>query len=444
MRKRNAFAGTGQVFRFTMAQLLKSKANLRSLIFMLILALVSIPLISLLRGNANRSSDTTLYIENRTAVSLNGFASFMEERGFGGITITEGTAPEKLKNACALRLNAGEGGQLAVSILSRSGSGFSSDDDLYASCLASYAYIQQLKDSGLSDEEIRLLTSQPSHWSSTFSDYKDEVSPSSSPEEPGQEGGEEHEDEGFNQNRYTVQLGFSVILMMICIFSISFVIRAVVEEKSSKLVDLLLVSVNPGALLFGKVLAALLYALLYYVALIGGMVLSTKVCSLFMDLSATTNYLTNILNLKLSPDVLIILIVTSLLGFLAFGILAGLCGAGCSSIEESSNAMSLCMLLIMVGYMVSIMATAGGMTSSRTANIFCIVPVLSMFCSPTLYMFGAVTFWPVLIGWAVQLLFIFLLLLLAGRVYSGLIIYKGKRLGFMQILRMGLGKGAVS
>ena len=35
-----------------------------------------------------------------------------------------------------------------------------------------------------------------------------------------------------------------------------------------------------------------------------------------------------------------------------------------------------------------------------------------------------------------------LLILLAGRVYSSLIIYKGKRLGFGQILRLAAGKEA--
>ena len=438
--KRNTFAGTGKVFRFTLVQLLKSKANIRSMIIMLILALASIPLLSLIRGNAGgTSSVSTIYIDNQSSVSLAGLPKYLEESGYGTVDVKEGEMPEKAKDAAAFRIAPGEDGRLNV----ETAAGSSTGDLGTVSLIASYVYRQQLLAAGFTEEQIDTLTSSPDYWADTRIGYTQKYEPA--PGGDGELSPVSDEDFSFDQGRYNVQLGFSVLLMMVCILSVSFVIRSVVEEKASKLVDLLMVSVEPGALLLGKVLASLVYALLYYVILLGGAALSRTVTGLFMDISGTNDFLANTLRLDLAPDKLAVLLITSFLGFLAFGILAGLSGAGCASIEESSGAMSLCMFLIMGGYMVSIFATAlGSAAGGGIAKAFCIIPVLSMFSAPTMYMYGSVGIVPIVIGWAVQLVFIFLLLLLAARVYANLIIYKGKRLGFGRILQMGLGKGARS
>ena len=434
--KRNAFAGTGKVFHFTFRQLLKSKANRRSLLVMLLIALISVPALSLIRGGSNGGGSDTFLIDNQTTLSLSGLAGRLEEEGVG--TMQEASAD--LRDKADLRITDSPDGLIVTQL---TGSAYGSVS-YAAQITAQFLKEQQLLAAGLSEAAVNVLAYYPDTYIMTDEEYAefsrekaDDPSGSSISDDPA---GPAEEDEGFDQGSYMVQLGLSVLLMMVSILSVSFVIRAVVEEKQSKLVDLLLVSVEPGALLLGKVLASLLYALLYYVVLIGGALISRTVSGLFMDTSGTENYLTNVLKLDLGPDVLAVLLITSLLGFLAFGILGGICGAGCSSIEDSGGAMSLCMLLIMAGYMVSIFATAGGLTHGNAAKAFSIIPVISMFSAPTLYMYGKVGFGPVAIGWAVQLFFILLLTLLAAKVYSGLIIYKGKRLSLGNILRMARGK----
>ena len=51
-------SGTGQVYRFTLSQLLKSRANRVTLIIMMLLAAVSMPLTALLGGETPETSDT--------------------------------------------------------------------------------------------------------------------------------------------------------------------------------------------------------------------------------------------------------------------------------------------------------------------------------------------------------------------------------------------------
>ena len=69
---------------------------------------------------------------------------------------------------------------------------------------------------------------------------------------------------------FWVQYGYAIVVMMLCMMSTAFLLRAVVEEKESKLVELLMVSVSPLALLGGKILAVMLYvaALLLLVLLV--------------------------------------------------------------------------------------------------------------------------------------------------------------------------------
>ena len=67
-------SGTGQVYRFTLSQLLKSNANRITLLLMVLLAAVSMPLTALLGGETPETSDTaglaSVRVDNRTDLVL--------------------------------------------------------------------------------------------------------------------------------------------------------------------------------------------------------------------------------------------------------------------------------------------------------------------------------------------------------------------------------------
>ena len=432
--KFETFAGTGKVFRFTLAQLLKSKANIRALVIILLMGLFSAPLLSLIKGSGSGESEpSAVYVDNQSGLSLDGLQAYLKDAGLGEIEIKSGL-PEKPENEAALRLTKGSDG-ITAEIVGNSGKSYWA-----AELTAAYLQRRILLDAGFTPEQADRLVPAGSDMI-----LASELDKAPSPARPTPEGTDPEEtetDEDGLSGAYTVQLGFSVLLIMVSMISVNFVIRSVVEEKTSKLVDLLLVSVKPGALLLGKVLAALVYSLLYFACLLGGALLSRTIFGLFMDMSGVDSYLGGILKLNLSPDVLLVLLVTSVIGLLLFGILSGLSGAGCSSVEESGGAMSLCLFLIMAGYMVSLMTMAIRVPEGGLAKTLSIVPVISMFASPTLYMYGSVDILTVVLGWLVHLVLVALLLLIAAKVYSSLIIYKGKRLSFGRIIRLALGKEA--
>lgn len=140
--------------------------------------------------------------------------------------------------------------------------------------------------------------------------------------------------------------------------------RAVVEEKASKLVEMLMVSVQPLALLVGKILAAMVYIFGFFVLLLAGIGISWVVSSQFMDVSAISETMAasgfSMDLLQLSPATLVIVLLSLLLGYLTFSILAGLSGTGCSTMEDVQGASTLSTMLIFVGYFAAVIAGSIG------------------------------------------------------------------------------------
>ena len=108
--KFETFSGTGKVFRFTLAQLLKSKANIRALVIVLLMGLCSAPLLSLIRGGGSgKSEPSAVYVDNQSGLSLEGLEAYLKDAGLGDVTVKIGL-PEKPEKEAALRLAKGQNG----------------------------------------------------------------------------------------------------------------------------------------------------------------------------------------------------------------------------------------------------------------------------------------------------------------------------------------------
>lgn len=153
---------------------------------------------------------------------------------------------------------------------------------------------------------------------------------------------------------YWTQMIYSILMLMVSIFSVSYIVRAVVEEKSSKLVETLLVSIRPLALILGKILAVMACVFGGFAALALGVLLSFAGTSLLwpqLSIAGISGFFSGI---SLGWDTVPVLVVSLALGHLTFALVAGLSGAGCSSTQELDGAMSFSVLLIMAGYLAGI------------------------------------------------------------------------------------------
>lgn len=404
-------SGTGQVYRFTLSQLLKSRANRVTLIIMVLLAAVSMPLTALLGGETPETSDTaglaSVRVDNRTDLVLDFSGdAYWADTDFSAdagepdavVTITGDETGYQVAVVGSETADAGELSQLAET----------ARQAVRDACLQA---------AGLSSRQLEALTAST--------------------------GEEDSHEEGF-----WVQYGYSILAMMVCLMSASYVIRAVVEEKDSRLVELLLVSVKPMALLTGKILAVMAFTFGWLLAMLAGLGVSCGLTAGLMGPGVLQKQLSGLLAAlpQATPDVwylvslLAVLLVSLALGYLTMSIIGGVAGACCSGMEEAGEATGPVMLLTMAGYLAS--CVVGAVPSGPVAVFFTLCPVVSIFCAPVQFAGGNVSIWLVLLSWLIQAAVIWGLLTLASRVYAGLIVHRGSRVKLREMMSMAKG-GAV-
>lgn len=404
-------SGTGQVYRFTLSQLLKSRANRVTLIIMVLLAAVSMPLTALLGGETPETSDTaglaSVRVDNRTdlAMDFSGDAYWAD---------TDFSADAGEPDAVVTVTGDETGYQVAVN-------GSETADAGELSQLAETAR-QAVRDAclraaGLSSRQLEALTAST--------------------------GEEDSHEEGF-----WVQYGYSILAMILCLMSASYVIRAVVEEKDSRLVELLLVSVKPMALLAGKILAVMAFTFGWLLAMLAGLGVSCGLTAGLMGPGVLQKQLSGLLaavprvqeDLWQAAGVLLVLLVSLGLGYLTMSLIGGVAGACCSGMEEAGEATGPVMLLTMAGYLAS--CVVGAVPSGPVAVFSILCPIVSIFCAPVQFAGGNVSIWLVLASWVIQAAVIWGLLTLASRVYAGLIVHRGSRVKLRELMSMAKG-GAV-
>ena len=404
-------SGTGQVYRFTLSQLLKSRANRVTLIIMVLLAAVSMPLTALLGGETPETSDTaglaSVRVDNRTDLVL-------DFSGDAYWADTDFSADAGEPDAVVTITGDETGYQVAVN-------GSETADAGELSQLAETAR-QAVRDAclraaGLSSRQLEALTAST--------------------------GEEDSHEDGF-----WVQYGYSILAMILCLMSASYVIRAVVEEKDSRLVELLLVSVKPMALLAGKILAVMAFTFGWLLAMLAGLGVSCGLTAGLMGPGVLQKQLSGLLaavprvqeDLWQAAGVLLVLLVSLGLGYLTMSLIGGVAGACCSGMEEAGEATGPVMLLTMAGYLAS--CVVGAVPSGPVAVFSTLCPVVSIFCAPVQFAGGNVSIWLVLASWAIQAAMIWGLLTLASRVYAGLIVHRGSRVKLRELMSMAKG-GAV-
>lgn len=404
-------SGTGQVYRFTLSQLLKSRANRVTLIIMVLLAAVSMPLTALLGGETPETSDTagltSVRVDNRTDLVLDFSGdAYWADTDFSAdagepdavVTVTGDETGYQVAVVGSESAHAGELSQLAET----------ARQAVRDACLQA---------AGLSSRQLEALTAST--------------------------GEEDSHEDGF-----WVQYGYSILAMILCLMSASYVIRAVVEEKDSRLVELLLVSVKPMALLAGKILAVMAFTFGWLLAMLAGFGVSCGLTAGLMGSGVLQKQLSGLLaavprvqeDLWQAAGVLLVLLVSLGLGYLTMSLIGGVAGACCSGMEDAGEATGPVMLLTMAGYLAS--CVVGAVPSGPVAVFSTLCPIVSIFCAPVQFAGGNVSFWLVLASWAIQAAVIWGLLTLASRVYAGLIVHRGSRVKLRELMSMAKG-GAV-
>lgn len=234
---------------------------------------------------------------------------------------------------------------------------------------------------------------------------------------------------------------FGLMMYFMLIFYGQSVSKSVSGEKTSKLVETLLVSVRPEALIAGKVLAVAIQGLLQFViwiaaifaGLYGGNAIAASLHPGYSNpvISVIDLIKDNIGQSALSLPAVLLAIVFFFVGFLFYSVLAALAGSMVSKPEDAASTQALLQMPIVISfllcYIMPIAGHGGFMTYARY------IPFTAPFSVPVDVMTGVVSLPEGLLMLAVMLLFTLLFIGISARIFKGLILYNGQKINFKTI-----------
>ena len=248
--------------------------------------------------------------------------------------------------------------------------------------------------------------------------------------------------------------------------------QSVATEKTSRVMELLLTSVRPLAVIVGKVVAMLFVCLAQFLAigfvtglaflisapfgfipdliasgeaLISQGMAQTGAAAATIDFGTVVNEITAQIGSSLPGlDIfsIILVIIVFVLGFLFFALLAGLCGASVSRAEDLATAIQPLTMVSMIGFLISYMpsiiaveSTLEGGGPDAITIVARYLPISSPFSLPAGILLGQMSMLEACISVLVLAVFVVLTALLVSKIYHHIVLYSGNPLKFNQLIK---------
>lgn len=263
---------------------------------------------------------------------------------------------------------------------------------------------------------------------------------------------------------YFIPIVVSLILFIMIFAYGQTVAQAIATEKTSRVMELLLTSVRPLAVVIGKVLAMGVVSLGQFVLLgivgsttfiatapfgIGGEVINImqnaelQVGENAEIVEAINNTIGNF-----NAFHLLLILVIFILGFLFFSLLAALVGASISRMEDLQQAMQPYSLIGVLGFYLAyfpiifnVESIDTGAATSNPIQIFSYYfPVSSPFSLPSALLLGTLSIPQSIIAVLILAAFVVLIAIVVSKVYEAIILHNGNRIKLGDIIKMALRK----
>ncbi len=227
-------------------------------------------------------------------------------------------------------------------------------------------------------------------------------------------------------------LNIMVLYFMILIYGQG-VSNSVIMEKNSKLMDTFLVYVPTDAMIFGKVIAIALSAILqltvWVLSLAGGFGLGASLAHHFFP-TASFGLLTFLDSLSLFGEAfslpgIFLGLLAMIAGFFLYCAIASIGGSLASKQEDLASTQSLFTLILVAGFLLSMF---GGFMEGTVDIWMLLLPVTAVFLTPAHLMLGTVSIGMGVLSVVILLLSAGLLMWVAGKIYHMTAFYRGKPL----------------
>lgn len=213
--------------------------------------------------------------------------------------------------------------------------------------------------------------------------------------------------------------GIFVLLFAVILFAANVGSR-VTEEKSSRVVELILASVRPMDFLTGKILGNVLFGLLCTVLILVAAGIGLQISGL-LD------------GLDFDWTILPLLAVSFVLGLVFFGSLYAAAGAMVQRTEDLQSTQGPIMILILATMYVPMFGW--NHTGATWMQIMGWIPPISTMTAPLMYAAGEMSLWEVLASFGIMVVVTILAIWLVARIYRAAILNNGQKLSWVKALR---------
>lgn len=232
---------------------------------------------------------------------------------------------------------------------------------------------------------------------------------------------------------YVMGLVLYVVMLM---YGIQ-VMSSVVEEKTSRIAEVLMSSLTPFQMMLGKVLGVGAAALLQ-LAIWGATatLVTTYRSQLGKLFGASPEALASMSAMKLPsvrPDLLVVFLIYFVLGFLLFAAMYAAVAAMCNSQQEAQQAVVPVSMTMVVGYVT--MFSMLNDPSGSLATTLSLIPLLAPFVVPVRYSLAPIPLPELLLSIALTCGAMLLVVWVAGRIYRVGILLHGKRPKLAEVWR---------
>jgi ABC-2 type transport system permease protein len=191
------------------------------------------------------------------------------------------------------------------------------------------------------------------------------------------------------------------------------VAAGVIEEKSNRIVEILLATVRPWQLMLGKITGIGLVALIQ-VVLVAGVALVLASATKLVSIPT------------LGVDVVVTGVVWFVLGYLMYALLFAAAGSMVSRQEDVSS-VALPVIFMLVAAWIIALTVAAPTPASTATTVFSFIPLFAPVIMPVRIAAGVAPFWQVAISVVLVIATIYLLAVIAGRIYSNSVLRVGAR-----------------
>jgi ABC-2 type transport system permease protein len=228
------------------------------------------------------------------------------------------------------------------------------------------------------------------------------------------------QDSAENEGRAWIAYGSLILTYMIVFTYGMYALTGVTEEKSNRVIELLLATARPWELLAGKLLGISALGLAQFTVTVIAAMVAIRVTGAF-DLPAVP------------VDMVAVLMLWVVLGFGIYMVLCGAAGALASKTEDAQNAMSPISTMAALSFFLSFVVLSNPGGTVAVAATF--VPFTAPFVIPIRMAFNALPPWQHLVAIAIALITIVILVRVGGRVYAGGALQFGGRLKWREAFR---------